>query len=77
MRVEQPIYRPIQPVVIEPVANVFTDTTTVTLTCATPGVEIRYTLDGSRPGAAVAAVHRALSAWTGPAGSRPAPFAGA
>ena len=46
---EQPIYRPIQPVVIEPLANVFTDTTTVTLTCATPDVDIHYTLDGSRP----------------------------
>jgi hypothetical protein len=47
--VEKPIYRPIQPVVIEPPANVFTDTMTVTLSCATPGVEIRYTLDGAKP----------------------------
>ena len=46
---EQPIYRPIRPVVIEPLANVFTDTTTVTLTCATPDVDVHYTLDGSRP----------------------------
>lgn len=45
----EPIYRPIQPVVISPEANVFTDTATVTLTSGTPGVEIHYTLDGSRP----------------------------
>ena len=45
----EPIYRPIQPVEISPAANVFTDTATVTLASATPGVEIRYTLDGSRP----------------------------
>jgi hypothetical protein len=47
--VEQPIYRPIQPVVIEPQACAFTDTATVALGCATPGVEIHYTLDGARP----------------------------
>ncbi len=47
--VEQPIYRPIQPVAIEPQANVFTDTATVALSCATPGVEIHYTLDGAKP----------------------------
>ena len=47
--VEEPIYRPIEPVMIEPLPNVFTDTVTVTLGCATPGVEIRYSLDGSKP----------------------------
>lgn len=46
---EQPIYRPIQPIVISPEANVFTESATVTLDCPTPDVEIRYTLDGSRP----------------------------
>lgn len=43
------IYRPIKPVVISPGENVFTDTMKVTLACATAGVDIRYTLDGSRP----------------------------
>ena len=47
--VEEPIYRPIQPVMIEPLPNVFTDSLRVTLRCATPGVEIRYTLDNSKP----------------------------
>jgi hypothetical protein len=45
----QPMYRPIQPVAIEPVANVFTDSAAITLSCAAPRVDIRYTLDGSRP----------------------------
>ena len=46
---DESIYRPIKPVVIEPSVNVFTDTTTVKLACETPGVEIRYTLDDSQP----------------------------
>jgi len=44
-----PIHRPIQPVTLLPQATVFTDTVNVELACATPGVEIRYTLDGSDP----------------------------
>jgi len=45
-----PIWRPIQPVVIAPATTVFTDRVHVELTCETPGVEIRYTLDGTDPG---------------------------
>ncbi|MEI7901387.1 MAG: chitobiase/beta-hexosaminidase C-terminal domain-containing protein [bacterium] len=45
----QPIYRPIEPVVISPVANVFTGRLPVSLACATPGMNIHYTLDGSDP----------------------------
>ena len=44
------IHAPIQPVTFAPNVNVFTDSTDVTMACATPGVEIRYTLDGSEPG---------------------------
>ena len=44
-----PIYRPISPVTIEPDRNLFSDSVDVTLTCKTPGVEVRYTLDGSDP----------------------------
>jgi hypothetical protein len=44
-----PIYRPIAPVQIGPDSNVFTDDVDVTMTSATPGVEIRYTLDGTDP----------------------------
>lgn len=47
IRVEDPIYRPIQPVTIAPATTVFVDKTEVSLTSETPGVEIRYTLDGS------------------------------
>lgn len=47
--VGQPIHRPIQPVTIAPAVPVFTDTLEVSLSCPTPGVELRYTLDGSRP----------------------------
>jgi len=43
------IHVPIQPVTFAPNVNVFTDFTDVTMACATPGVEIRYTLDGSEP----------------------------
>ena len=45
----QPIYRPIEPVVVGPDRNVFTDSIDMTLTSKTPGVDIRYTLDGSDP----------------------------
>ena len=44
-----PIYRPIAPVVINPERNVFADELTVTLSSRTPGVEVRYTTDGSDP----------------------------
>jgi len=44
------IYAPIQPVTIAPNVNVFTNSADVTMVCATPGVQIRYTLDGSDPG---------------------------
>lgn len=44
-----PIYRPIAPVKIGPERTVFTDEIEVTLASETPGVEIRYTLDGSDP----------------------------
>jgi hypothetical protein len=44
-----PIYRPIKPVTISPETTVFAGEQAVTLSCATPGVEIRYTLDGSDP----------------------------
>lgn len=44
-----PIFRPLQPVAIEPPRTVFTETCDVALSCPTPGVEIRYTLDGSDP----------------------------
>lgn len=43
------IHRPISPVTIEPTCNTFIDSTTVTLGCPTPGVNIYYTLDGTRP----------------------------
>jgi hypothetical protein len=44
-----PIQYPIQPVRIEPARNVITGEQPVTLTCATAGAELRYTLDGSEP----------------------------
>ena len=44
-----PIYRPIAPVKMGPDVNVFTDTVDVTMSSQTPGVEIRYTIDGSDP----------------------------
>ena len=44
-----PIYRPIDPVTIGPERNVFADSVDVTMASKTPGVEIRYTLDGSDP----------------------------
>ena len=43
------IHAPIQPVAFAPDVNVFTESADVAMTCATPGVEIRYTLDGSEP----------------------------
>jgi len=45
-----PIYRPIQPVEIGPAdRDVFAGSQEITLSCPTPGVGIRYTLDGSDP----------------------------
>lgn len=44
-----PIYRPIQPVGILPARTVIARDESITLTCATPGVDLRYTLDGSEP----------------------------
>lgn len=44
-----PIYRPIAPVEIGPEETVFIDIIDVTLSTPTPGVEIRYTLDGTDP----------------------------
>jgi hypothetical protein len=55
----QSILRPIAPVRFAPDRNVFTDTLTVTMASATPGVEIRYTTDGSSP-------TRASPLYTGP-----------
>ena len=55
----QSILRPIAPVRFAPNRNVFTDTLTVTMTSATPGVEIRYTTDGTPPG-------RSSQLYTGP-----------
>jgi hypothetical protein len=50
-----PIYQPIAPVRIEPLRNTILASEPVTLSCATPEVEIRYTLDGSEP-----TIHSAL-----------------
>ena len=44
-----PIHRPIDPVIIGPQANVFGESVQVTMTSRTPGVQIRYTMDGSDP----------------------------
>jgi len=46
----KPIYRPISPVDIGPDRNVFSGSLDVTMASRTPGVEIRYTLDGTDPG---------------------------
>ena len=43
------IHRPISPVVIGPDRNVFVEAVAVTMATTTPGVEIRYTLDGGEP----------------------------
>jgi hypothetical protein len=43
------IHAPIHPVTFSPSANVFIDHATVTMSCATSGVKICYTLDGSEP----------------------------
>jgi len=45
----KPVLRPIAPVQIGPDSNVFIDRQEVTMSSATPGVEIRYTLDGTEP----------------------------
>lgn len=44
-----PIYATIEPVTIAPERNVIMGAEPVTLSCATEGVEIRYTIDGSEP----------------------------
>jgi len=44
-----PIWRPISPVVIGPEQTVFTGSLDMTLGTPTPGVDIRYTLDGADP----------------------------
>lgn len=44
-----PLYRPIDPPTILPAAEVFVDRLRVSLASATPGVELRYTTDGSEP----------------------------
>jgi hypothetical protein len=44
-----PIFRPVAPVLIEPIQNVFVDKMEIQLSSTTPGVEIRYTLDGTEP----------------------------
>ena len=50
LAITRQIHAPIQPVTFSPDVNVFTDHTDVTMSSVTPGVEIRYTLDGSEPG---------------------------
>lgn len=42
-------YPPVAEPVFTPGAGVYTSTQNVTITCATPGAEIRYTTDGSEP----------------------------
>jgi hypothetical protein len=49
LAITREIYAPIKPVNFAPEVNVFCDHTDVTMACATPDVEIRYTLDGSEP----------------------------
>ena len=44
-----PVFRPIHPVRIEPEVAVFEEEVAVTMTSATPDLDIRYTLDGSEP----------------------------
>jgi hypothetical protein len=46
----KPIRRPIAPVEIGPDRTAFSGSMDVTMSTQTPGVEIRYTLDGSEPG---------------------------
>jgi hypothetical protein len=45
------IHRPIEPVTFSPKESGFIDRTQVTLATTTPGMEIRYTLDGKEPDA--------------------------
>jgi|GEM_PF-6450696 len=44
-----PIHRPLERPAIEPAANCFIDEATVRITHTVPGVELRYTLDGTEP----------------------------
>ena len=48
-KVTQNIYAPISPVEFSPPVNAFIDKATVEMKSKTPGVEIRYTTDGSTP----------------------------
>jgi hypothetical protein len=45
----QQIYKPVSPVEFSPGINTFMDTLRVTMKSKTPTVEIRYTIDGTRP----------------------------
>ena len=45
----KPIYRPIEPVQISPNVNAFEHSLKVSLSTPTPGVQIRYTTDGTTP----------------------------
>jgi hypothetical protein len=45
----QPIYTPLERPTIEPAADRFADSVSVTLSHPAPGVELRYTLDGTDP----------------------------
>ncbi len=47
--VRRAIHRPIVPVTFSPQEAVFSESQQVTLSSATPGVQIRYTLDGAEP----------------------------
>ncbi len=44
-----PLLAPVMPVKVLPAIRGFAGAQTITLTCETPGVELRYTLDGSEP----------------------------
>jgi hypothetical protein len=44
-----PIYRPINPVTVSPARNMFADSCEISMSTDTPGVEIRYTTDGTTP----------------------------
>ncbi len=49
LKMTREIFAPIKPVAFTPDVAVFCDHTDVMMTCATPGVAIHYTLDGSEP----------------------------
>lgn len=57
-----PIYTPIMPVKVEPSDHTgFIGKQEITLSCVTPGVEIRYTTDGSEPTPASARYEKAFA----------------